>query len=70
MLENNIIGIIERVELLVTLGFKMTMFHVKIQFITRSKNHRGKMRIMEVGFSLVIQKIGHVCMLEYTKMKG
>jgi hypothetical protein len=53
LLENNIRAIAERLQFVMTLGFKMLVFHVKPDFITRSKNHRGMVSIM-VGFVVLL----------------
>jgi hypothetical protein len=51
-LENSIRAITERLQFVMTLGFKPLAFHVKLDFTTRSKNHRGTMSIM-AGFVLL-----------------
>jgi hypothetical protein len=53
MLENSIRAIAERFQFVMRLGFKMLVFHVKLYFITMSKNHRGTMSIM-AGFVVLL----------------
>jgi hypothetical protein len=42
MLENNIRALAKRLQFVMMLGFKMLAFHVKLDFITKSKNHRDR----------------------------
>jgi hypothetical protein len=49
LLENSIRAIAKRLQFVMTLGLKTLAFHVKPDFITKSKKHRGMVRIM-VGF--------------------
>jgi hypothetical protein len=46
LLENSIRAIAERLHFVMMLGFKMSVFHVKPYFISRSKNHMGTVSIM------------------------
>jgi hypothetical protein len=53
LLEKNIRAIVERLQFVMMFRFKMLVFHVKPNFIMRSKNHRGMVRIM-VGFVVLL----------------